>query len=329
MTCPRCGSEKFIPGGICPACNFKDEPRRLLDNQAANEATSSESVAGVKSRIESQTANTGEEIPEWRLELWKRLESLKMEQKTEESGKQIPKKQTPPVPKIIQIDQSVPESAPPPVAGNEGTAMQPPRPEPLTRNFQDPSPRQKTIASLGEKVFQTPEPDHSDNIRDLIDITVSRQSTKSIPETSIFTRRTAVDPENKYILLSRTLGGLIDLIIVLLCTAAFVIAADSFSGIVVLDHISIIEYAALFLMIFLFYSIFFLAASGQTIGMMITDLRVIGIANSRPSISQLFARCFGYLLSVIVLGVGLFWSFFDRKNRCLHDRLSDTSVIRI
>jgi uncharacterized RDD family membrane protein YckC len=77
------------------------------------------------------------------------------------------------------------------------------------------------------------------------------------------------------------------------------------------------------------YSIFFLAASGQTVGMMITDLRVIGIANSRPSVSQLFARSFGYLLSVIVLGAGLVYSFFDRKHRCFHDRLSDTSVIRI
>ena len=136
-------------------------------------------------------------------------------------------------------------------------------------------------------------------------------------------------PENKYILLSRTLSGLIDLIIVVLCTVAFIIAADSFAGIVTLDGISAIEYAVLFLLIFFLYSIFFLAASGQTVGMMITDLKVVGILNSRPSIGQLFIRCFGYLLSLFVFGFGLLWSFFDRKNRCFHDRLSDTSVIRI
>ena len=38
--------------------------------------------------------------------------------------------------------------------------------------------------------------------------------------------------EGKLILLSRTLSGLVDLLIVVLCTGVFIIAADYFSGIV-------------------------------------------------------------------------------------------------
>lgn len=329
MTCPRCGNEEFSPGGICPACNYSEGPHLLVGEQNRDETGSSESSAAEKPNMDSPAADTGEELPEWRLELWKRLESLKMENKMKESNGPVSRKPEPPAPKIIDIDLDSPASTPAPETGHAVAMNQSPPPKHQTRSFPDGTPRQKTIASLGGTLFQSPEQDRSGDIRDLIDSAVSRQSTKSIPETSVFTRKTTVYTESKYILLSRTLSGLIDLIIVVLCTAAFIIAADSFSGIVVLDGMSIVEYTVLFLMIFFLYSIFFLAASGQTIGMMITDLRVIGIADNRPSISQLFARCFGYLLSVIVLGVGLFWSFFDRKSRCLHDRLSDTSVIRM
>lgn len=329
MTCPRCGNEEFSPGGICPACNYSESPLLLAGERNRNEDGSSESSAAEKPATDPQAADSGEELPEWRLELWKRLESLKMDHKTKESNGQVPKKPDPPAPKIIDIDLDSEASTPPPETGHAVDMNQPPPPKPQTKSFPADTPRQKTIASLGGTLFQSPEQDRSGHIRDLIDSAVSRQSTRSIPETSIFTQKTTVYTESKYILLSRTLSGLIDLIIVVLCTAAFIIAADSFSGIVVLDRMSVVEYAVLFLMIFFLYSIFFLAASGQTIGMMITDLRVIGMADNRPSISQLFARCFAYLLSVIVLGVGLFWSFFDRKSRCLHDRLSDTSVIRM
>jgi len=130
-------------------------------------------------------------------------------------------------------------------------------------------------------------------------------------------------------LLSRTLSGLIDLIVVVLCTGGFILAADHFAGIVILDSISLFDYSALFLMTYILYSIFFLAACGQTIGMMITDLRVVGSGRKRPSVSRLLGRCLGYLLSLLVLGIGLLWSLFDRESLCFHDRVSLTRVVRV
>ena len=137
------------------------------------------------------------------------------------------------------------------------------------------------------------------------------------------------DDEGKLILLSRTLSGLVDLIIVLLCSGVCIIAADFFSGIIALDTVSYLIYSVLFLLTYFFYSIFFLAASSQTIGMMITDLRVVDADGGRPSISQLLRRGFGHLASLLVLGLGLLWSLFDRESQCFHDRISDTRVIRL
>ena len=136
------------------------------------------------------------------------------------------------------------------------------------------------------------------------------------------------DDEGKLILLSRTLSGLVDFIIVLLCSGLCIIAADFFSGIIALDTISYLIFSVLLLLTYFCYSLYFLSASNQTIGMMITDLRVIDAAGGRPSVSQLLRRCFGYLASVLVLGFGLLWGLFDRESQCFHDRISDTRVVR-
>jgi len=326
MPCPRCGNEEFSSSGICPACNYKAVSPKAVANPDEKESGS----LGPNRLENPRTANNSEEIPPWRLELKQRLEALKERKKAGGESNPAIKKVVKPAPKIVQSDSIKKPPAPP--SENTGKVKKikhPSEPRPETMDPGANAPQQKTIASLGEKVFQSIQSDNSKDIRDLIDSAVARQSTQSVSDASIYVQETPIEQENKYILLSRTLAGLVDLIIIVLCTTAFIIAADSFSGIVMLDDISIIEYTVLFLLIFFLYSIFFLSASGQTIGMMITDLRIIGIANSRPSIGQLFTRCFGYLLSVILLGAGLFWSFFDRKNRCFHDRLSDTSVKRI
>jgi uncharacterized RDD family membrane protein YckC len=149
-----------------------------------------------------------------------------------------------------------------------------------------------------------------------------------IPETPPSVPRSLKDREGKLIFLSRTLSGLIDLICIIFFVGVFVIAADRFGGIIVLDKVSLAGFAALFLLTYFVYSVFFLIASGQSIGMMITDLRVIGISLGRPSLQRYIMRCFLHLISLLVFGIGLLWGLFDRNNLCLHDRLSGTRVVR-
>ena len=96
-----------------------------------------------------------------------------------------------------------------------------------------------------------------------------------------------------------------------------------------MDNFSLVLFSCVFLLNYFVYSLFFLAASNQTIGMMITELRVIGLDGNRPSVRQILQRCCGYLVSLFCLGIGLLLGLFDRESRCFHDRISGTHVVRI
>jgi uncharacterized RDD family membrane protein YckC len=171
------------------------------------------------------------------------------------------------------------------------------------------------------------------DIQNLIDNAVSIKSARSddFAPAGIFSSASSQSQEHegKLILLSRTLGGLVDLIIILICTGMLILAADFFSGIIALDAVSYLCFSVLFLLTYFFYSLFFLAATNQTIGMMITELRVVGTCDERPSLGQLVQRCWAYLVSLFGLGFGLVWGLFDRESLCFHDRVSDTRVERI
>ena len=280
--------------------------------------------------MNSGSIHPEDDIPQWQKELSRRLADIKQKKETDEKSGQ------PQSPSSLSPDGSTKASGQPPRTPTEHAGSILVRSH--TSEELPPSgtagsaPQQKTIASLGPEVYtadKVSQNSDSKHIEDLIDKTVSSRSVPAAPNPPIFRKESPTGNENKLILLSRTLAGLIDLIIVVLCTVVFIISADYFSGIIILDAVSIAEYAGLFLMVFLLYSIFFLATSGQTIGMMITDLQLVGTQGGRPSIGQLFIRCFGYLLSVILFGAGLLWSLIDRNNMCFHDRFSNTSVTRL
>ena len=170
----------------------------------------------------------------------------------------------------------------------------------------------------------------SGEVRHLIDDMVAKRN--SPMRTLEVSARAVVSPEeepageNKLILLSRTLSGMIDLLAVFLCTIGFVMAEDVFSGIEIFDEISFVNSAVVFLTTYFLYSLFFLGAANQTIGMMITHLRLVADSGSRPVFGRILGRCVLFILSVAALGIGLLWGCFDPESRCLHDHLSGTRV---
>jgi uncharacterized RDD family membrane protein YckC len=294
MDCPQCHNNEINSFGVCLVCGYHtEEPPKIIE-EANDESSLSKS-----------------DLPQWRQELSERLQAIK--QKKESNVGTAP----PVVSPAPAIDK--PRHRPNPVSKSRQAAA---GPAPST-----PAPQQKILAPLAKADPQ--------EIERLIDKAVSHQSVQSSEDrpslSSAFvpTKEQTDFYEEKLILLSRTLTGLVDLMIVALCTGIIIIASDYFSGIITLDFFSFTVYSALFLLTHLVYSIFFLAASTQTIGMMITDLRVVGRDGKRPLLRQIVCRCFGYLLSLFVLGIGLAWSLFDDENRCLHDRLSGTQVVRI
>jgi uncharacterized RDD family membrane protein YckC len=132
------------------------------------------------------------------------------------------------------------------------------------------------------------------------------------------------------IVLSRILSGLVDLSIIALSTCTLIAVVHLLWGMTVLDLVGIINCSVLFLLIYFVYSLFFLGIANQTIGMMITNLHLIaGTNDSPPHVPRLLARCCSYLVSLLCLGIGLLWALLDREHQCLHDRLTNTRVVRL
>lgn len=74
--------------------------------------------------------------------------------------------------------------------------------------------------------------------------------------------------------------------------------------------------------------VFLPMVSGQTLGKMLTGIRIVAIDGTAPAVGAIAIRqTVGYLLSALTLGLGFFVSFFSTKGRALHDYLAGTVVI--
>lgn len=68
--------------------------------------------------------------------------------------------------------------------------------------------------------------------------------------------------------------------------------------------------------------------SGQTLGKMLTGLRIVRIDGTAPTVASIaFRQTGGYVLTMASLGIGFFVSAFSSKGRALHDYLAGTVVI--
>ena len=74
------------------------------------------------------------------------------------------------------------------------------------------------------------------------------------------------------------------------------------------------------------FYIFFWKKSGQTLGMRAWKLKLHNRDDQPPSITQLFVRCLAALLSLLLLGFGYWFMFFNPRRDTLHDKLSRTWI---
>jgi uncharacterized RDD family membrane protein YckC len=337
MSCPQCGNGEIDAAGVCINCGCqvslhapasKSEP---VDEPASNSVDAKER----EDSVGMPEVPLPDDMPEWRKELAQRFQEIK--QKRESMGHASAARETQVVaPAPPKVDE---ESAALRAELIERMKARKPAPKPPTL-----VPLQKTLQPLeSPRAVQAKSSSPSQDpqkIQNLIDTIISRKTVVSenaeeainppayIPIEESDSDR-APDFEGKLILLSRTLSGLVDLILIVLFSGIFIVTADHFWGINVVDLVSIFHFSVLFLLIYFVYSLFFLASANQTIGMMITELRVVGVDESRPLLRQIFGRCCCFLVSLFGLGIGLIWGLFSRENLCLHDRVSGTQVIRI
>lgn len=76
------------------------------------------------------------------------------------------------------------------------------------------------------------------------------------------------------------------------------------------------------------YLLVFHIARGRTLGMRVTNLKVIDLYGDPPSPLRCVTRCTAYIASAATLFLGFLWIGFDREKRGLHDWIAGTYVIR-
>ncbi len=343
--CPNCNNSQIQDAGACPACGYQIPPDAPAPDTP--EPHEHKGIAGLIEIDYSVSDDAKVEIPAWRLELSKRLQEIKTRRES--------------APPPAQAPESVPSGLPAP-AGSRNADAEPSSAQagPERRSRRIPRtpravPKLETAKQEEPLLLFRPTPPRpavemppavdsrlsspqTDAIQELIDRAVARQAAPSpaagatpqtAPQTSLGPAPPPAFGPSRWLLLSRTLSGLVDLIITIFCAAAFIIVADAFAGVEILDGFSLVHYGALLIATFLIYSVFFLFTANQTIGMMITDLRVVDEAEGRPPVARILLRCGWYLLALLAVGLGLLWGCVDRQAKCLHDRLSGTKVVRV
>jgi uncharacterized RDD family membrane protein YckC len=68
---------------------------------------------------------------------------------------------------------------------------------------------------------------------------------------------------------------------------------------------------------------------GQTIGMRLFHLRVVGINGQLLEIGDALLRWLGLVLSFIVLCIGVIWVAFDPRKQGWHDKIAKTYVVYV
>ncbi|MGH2570297.1 MAG: RDD family protein [bacterium] len=78
------------------------------------------------------------------------------------------------------------------------------------------------------------------------------------------------------------------------------------------------------------YVVFFWTKKdGATPGKMVLGIRVVSLDGGPITTKQSMVRCFGYIPSGVVFGLGYLAMLWDAEKRCWHDRMANTRVIRI
>lgn len=76
------------------------------------------------------------------------------------------------------------------------------------------------------------------------------------------------------------------------------------------------------------YFIWFWTHGGRTLAMQTWKLRLISADGLKITTRQAITRYLFASLGIGLMGLGLWWAFFDREHQFLHDRLAGTRIIK-
>ena len=130
------------------------------------------------------------------------------------------------------------------------------------------------------------------------------------------------------ILFSRMLSGLIDLVTAVAVGGSTVMVASLGNGSGVLSETLLRDTLATAGAFFFFSTTLLLYLSGQTLGMLATELWLVAEDQNRPRLSDIVLRVLSFLVVTASL-LGLIWALFDARQLCWHDHLSKTRVVPV
>ena len=308
MSCPECGDQKFQD--ICPRCKTRTE--------------SAESSVQFGFHSQHASVETSKR-QSWHLELKRRLNEHY--EKQQKPGEEIQKKHQRNSLTQQSLGSSVErslfdyrlEKAPSEtshrgkirsVKKSDSTAVVTEKPlirapSKPRKNFQSRSPLQRRLVLHGAMVGVENPVVNREEKADERPATVSRE-----------------------IIFSRILAGIVDLSLPFSLAALFVLTASMILNFDLFSPGSIQIGSAFSLCFYFLNSFFFLALSGQTPGMYLTDLQLVGEKSEDFTIQSLLLRI-ALFLPVSFTIVGLILGVFDPWCRCFHDRMSRTRVVPV
>lgn len=130
--------------------------------------------------------------------------------------------------------------------------------------------------------------------------------------------------------LARAGAATIDLVLLGAINAAVIYLTLAIAGLTrdQIDLLPILPLATFSALLCGGYLIAFTAASGQTIGKMITGIRVIGDDDRRVDVAGAVLRALGCGASLLTVGLGYLPAFVTADRRALQDRIASTRVVR-
>lgn len=223
------------------------------------------------------------------------------------------------------------EQAPEPVAARASSRR---RPDPEREREPEPEPRPVAARTgLFDEERPLPERDEVEDVEVTAPLAVDEEiewdlDTPDDPDTILDAQRADADPSAPVTdrIFSAVADAMVLLTIALLLAIAGAYAAAA-------PIVPFVQAAPLpfFLAVLLFgfaYGVFFTGTCGQTLGKMAMRVRVIGGDTFRIGYQRAAQRSLYYAVAALPVGLGLLPALRDPEHRALHDRLSNTRVVK-
>jgi uncharacterized RDD family membrane protein YckC len=302
VECPRCRIQ--ISGKNCPQCGIEITPIKTEALEAA--ATRS------PTRRESKT-------PDWRLQIkHKVVQHTEKKDKKDRVGREVPqKKNIETERKRPLFDYSLGDSA-------QGLKEQ------RVVTFARSTPESQQVVE--KPLIRTPVASRAGPRSHLPkQQALTLEAPAALEDPSVSTSEEEAAGEiglSHEVLFSRMLAGIIDLFLPVLIAVVFSFSAAKILNFDFFSADSLRLGILVALSFFFLNSFFFLILSGQTPGMYLTDLQLVGEESETVPFQSLVIRICLFL-PVVATVVGLLWSIFDPWCRGAHDRVSGTRVVPI